>query len=327
MALRVSRDEYEAELRELSRLQAELSPLRAEYDKKWDRLRGAVANIRRNEARLAELTRRLETLRRIGWARLTRPERAEYLRLRDRLIPEARSRIDYWTSQRDAILAEIYREMPEIHRLEEAIRTERERIRRKIPISLIAVVDSTTGYLIQYLEFEFKGYKCWLYDEKRNRLVEPVTAIKIEKTISLRTPGHEDLIAEITASTIIAPEDLFNLDEITREMEFKAQKWFREEKFANVDKYGNIVLSNFKFFEDFDIQRRRGARYQMEIIEWYKTVTGEWAERPRVIKEGFGAYSTDETPTYPTIEVYTEYSHEDEPFPAHREPPRGAEYL
>lgn len=333
MALKVSREEYEREVRELERLTSELERLRTEYDAKWERLRRTVANIRYHQRRLTELQTRLETLRAIGWARLRADERSEWLRLRDELIPETQRRIAFWTAERDRVIAEIYRELPEIRRLEEAIRTERARIRRKIvivvPKPLKAVVDSKTGYLIQYLETEYHGHRCWLYDEKEDKYIEPVSAIKVEKTISLETPGHEDLIAEITAWTIISCRELPNINTITYELEERAIRWFKEEKFANVDKYGNIVISNFKrFIEDFDIQRRKeGAKYEMEIVEWYRTVTGEWAERPRIIKKGFGAYTTDEPPTYPTITIYAEYSHEEEPFPSHRQPPAGEEHI
>lgn len=194
------------------------------------------------------------------------------------------------------------------------------------PRPLIAVVDSKTGYLIQYLETEYQGHRCWLYDEHAKKFIEPVTAIKVEKTISLKTPGHEDLIAEITAWTIISCADLPNIDAIADELEDRAKRWFREEKFANVDKYGNVTYSPFRFTEDFSIQEiRERAKYEMQIVEWYRTVTGEWAERPRVLKTGFGAYTTEETPIYPQIKVFTEYGHETEPVGTHREPPVGEE--
>jgi hypothetical protein len=208
----------------------------------------------------------------------------------------------------------------------------RPRIRRRwfhyippLPKPLVAVVDSKTGFLIEYLEKPYRESSCWLYDEEKREFVEPVTAIKIEKTFSVDTEGHESLLAEVTAWTIIACEDLPNVKSITEEVRRKAIKWFID-KFTNYTREGTAVIPNFKISEDFDIQRRaEGAKYEMQIIEWYLTVTGEWTEKPRILKEGFGAYTTDETPTYPTVEVYVEYSHEEEPHPAHRLPPTGEE--
>ncbi|MEM2463570.1 MAG: hypothetical protein QXY07_02680 [Candidatus Bathyarchaeia archaeon] len=320
MSIQVTKEEYEAELRELNRLRAELSRLRAKYDEKWDRLRRTVANIRYNEARLAELTSRLEALRRIGWARLTGAERAEYLRLRDRLIPEARARIAYWTSQRDAVIAEIYREMPEIRRLEEQVRTEEARIRRKIivvpPVPLIGVVDSVTGLKILYLKEEFQGYRCWLYDEEKKTYVEHVENIRVEYTASIETDGHEHFIGELTGYTIIAASDLPEIDAIVDELISKTEDWFYR-KFAPPPEgeamFGGPIPRE-AIEPDFTIQQREhGAKHEDTIQEYYMTAAGEWLSR-KIMKKGIGFYANppETRPKWRRVAVYVEYAHEDE---------------
>jgi len=319
VAFIVTRDEYEAELRELERLRSELSGLRSEYDRKWARLRGIVANIRYNEARLAELTSRLEALRRMGWARLTAAERAEYLRLRDRLIPEARARIAYWTSQRDAVIAEIYRELPEIRRLEEAVRAEEDRIRRKIivpPTPIVDVVDSVTGLRIVLLREPLRGYRCWLYDDRRKEYVEPVKAVRVEYTASIETEGHEDFIGELTGYTVIDAGQLSRITEIVDELVEKVEDWFYR-KFAPPPEgeamFGGPIPRE-AITPDFRIQRREhGARHEDTIHEYYVTVAGEWLSR-RVMKKGIGFYANpaEAKPKWRNVAVYVEYAHEDE---------------
>jgi len=212
-----------------------------------------------------------------------------------------------------------------IEETEERLEHERERLTRKvIAYKLRALVDSMTGYLIVYLDREIEGYRCWLLDEKTSELIEPVTAIKIEKTISFETDGHETLIAEITGYTIIPCDMIFKVEDITSKMRKKIIEWWTEQC-VNYTKKGEAVKPSFKessFVEDFKIQKEKeGAKYEMEIYEWFKTVTGEWAERTvPALKEGFGAYATDEPPLYPEMKLYVEYAHEEEPIGTH--PPR-----
>lgn len=111
---------------------AEVKRLRAEEDRKWERLRRTVANVRRWETRLKHLEEDFESLTRIGWPRLTAAGRLYYTTLRSRLIPVARVRLLYWTDEREAIITEIRRER-EIRRSEEE-RLKRKRI--KIPPKL-----------------------------------------------------------------------------------------------------------------------------------------------------------------------------------------------
>ena len=105
----VSREEY---LREV----AELHRLRVEYEAKWRRLKGTVRNVRRWETRIRELEARLETLK----AGLP-PTWREYLRVRDVLLPRARTRLSYWIEQRERIISEIISTRGEIRRLEAEI--------------------------------------------------------------------------------------------------------------------------------------------------------------------------------------------------------------
>jgi hypothetical protein len=113
-ALKVSKEEYDREVEELKRL-------RNEYNAKWSRLYYIVSRIRYWETRIANLTSRLEELRRIGWIHLKGPERREYLHLRDVDIPRARAYRLGWDTERVSILTEIRREKEEIRRLEAEI--------------------------------------------------------------------------------------------------------------------------------------------------------------------------------------------------------------
>ena len=196
-----------------------------------------------------------------------------------------------------------------------------------IPRPLIAITDSMTGYLIVLFEAPIKGEKVWLYDEEAKELIEPVKTLRIEKTFSVDTEGHESLLAEVTIWTIIKAEDIDEIKEISDRMEDKAKSWFLAQ-FTNYTREGIPVIPNFKIREDFRIQEEEyGATYEMTIAEWFMTATGEWQEKPRILKEGFGAYTTDQKPTWPTCYIYVEYSHEKEPHPAHRIPPAGEEII
>ncbi len=199
-----------------------------------------------------------------------------------------------------------------------------------IPKPIVAVVDSRTGYLITYFEEEYEGSQVWLYDEERKTVIEAVEAIRLEKTFSVDTEGHESLLAEVTAYTIIKAEDMnheHTIKDITDELERKAVSWFLE-KFTNVTKEGIPIVPKFTITEDFTIQEREEeALYEMSIIQWFMTVAGEWEEKPRILKAGFGAYTTTEKPIWRTARIYVEYAHELEPRAAHRIPPEEFEEI
>jgi hypothetical protein len=137
--LLVSREEYEKEVKELESLKAEYKreleerkQLRAEYDRKWTRLRAIIARIRYWETQIATLESRLTELRRIGWPRLRAPERSEWLRIRDLLLPRARAYRLAWDTERTTLIAEITREREEIARRETLILPELTRKRKTI---------------------------------------------------------------------------------------------------------------------------------------------------------------------------------------------------
>jgi hypothetical protein len=112
---------------ELEREQKELEELRRSYEAKWRRLRAIVARIRFWETQIATLESRLTELRRIGWPRLRAPERSEWLRIRDLLLPRARAYRLAWDTERLTII-------PEIRTQREAIRKLEAEIARKIVI-------------------------------------------------------------------------------------------------------------------------------------------------------------------------------------------------
>jgi hypothetical protein len=166
--IEVSREEFEAEV-------ARLRELTERYSRKWPRLRQLVRNVSRWETRIADLTRTLNELKR----RLPASWR-EYRYIRDVELPWARERLAYWTSQREAYIAEMRTELNEIL-------AERERIARKIvkpppPIPVIGVLDSVTGLKILLLNREREGSKVWLYDEERDEYKQPVETIRVEYT-------------------------------------------------------------------------------------------------------------------------------------------------
>jgi len=108
---------------------AEVKRLRAEEDRKWERLRGVVTNVRRWETRVRLFIEELEAFRRRGWIYLTGAERERFLAIRDRLLPIARVRRLYWTDERESLITELRRERD--IRIAEEERLKRKRI--KIP--------------------------------------------------------------------------------------------------------------------------------------------------------------------------------------------------
>lgn len=119
-------EEIEREREELEKLRRELTEaLRHQY---------YLARMRTYwERRLATYEARLAELRRIGWVYLRAPERAEWRRLRDVLIPRARERVAYWRTRVERGYTE------EITPLREKIREAEEELARKIPPILYRV--------------------------------------------------------------------------------------------------------------------------------------------------------------------------------------------
>jgi len=313
----VTREEYGAEVAELRRL-------RREYDAKWDSLRRIVTNIRRWEKIIADLETRFAELRRTGWRYLRGPERREYLSIRDVRLPRARAYWLGWDTERTSIITEIKREREDIRRLEAEIAL-------KIiivvpPKPIVAVVDSMTGHLIVYLDEPFKDRQVWLYHEEKKEYIEAIESVKIEYTFSVETEGHEDIFAEVTAWTIIKATDLDHrhaIKDTTNRLIAKAEQWFYR-KFAPPPEGEALFggpIPRTAFRPDFTIQEREErAKHEGYIKQYYMEVTGEWTQRPRILKKGVGYYATTEKPTWSDVFIYCEFAHEEEPRGTHRLP-------
>ena len=113
---------------EIEREKEELAKLRATLDEVLRRQRYLARMREYWERRLRTYEARFEELRRIGWPRLRAPERREYLRLRDELIPRARERLEFWRTEQDRHFKETIRP------LMDKIREAEEELARKVPI-------------------------------------------------------------------------------------------------------------------------------------------------------------------------------------------------
>jgi hypothetical protein len=301
--IEVSREEFESEV-------ARLRELTERYSRKWPRLRQLVRNVSRWETRVTDLTRSLNELKR----RLPASWR-EYRYIRDVELPWARERLAYWTSQREAYIAEMRTELNEIL-------AERERIARKIvkpppPFPVIGVLDSVTGLKILLLNREREGSKAWLYDEERDEYLQPVETVRVEYTASIETGGHESFIGELTGWTIIDSDQLSDVEDIISELIDKTEDWFYR-KFApppEGEAFFGGPIPKEAIKPDFTIQEHKhGAKYEDGIQEYEITLTGEIAKK-MIMKKGVGFYANpDETwPKWRQAKVYVEYAHEDEP--------------
>jgi len=214
----VPRSEYEAELAELRRLEAQLNSLREkltrieteEYNPLWRVNVRLARRIRDWEARLREYEARLAELRRIGWVYLHRRERTEYQDLLYRLIPRARTRLEELHEAQEKVIAELWRITEElaslreeIASLEARIKEVEEEIRRKVVVELRRV--ELNAYIIIQ-----EGEKT--YRERRKSLA---TARKHGKyvTVTVRYPrGRFQAWFQIDAWVI--PETGTVLDEL-----------------------------------------------------------------------------------------------------------------
>jgi len=319
----VTKEEYELELAELKRF-------RTEYDAKWVSLRRIVANIRRWEKIIADLEARFGELRRIGWRYLGAGERREFLQIRDIRLARARAYWYGWDTERASIITEIKRQHEQIRRLEAEIAV---KIIIVIPPKpIVAVVDSMTGHLIVYLDEPYKDRQVWLYHEEEKEYIEAVESVKIEYTFSVETEGHEDIFAEVTAWTIIKATDLNHrhaIKDTTNRLIAKAEEWFYR-KFApppGEALFGGPIPKT-AFHPDFTIQQREErAKHEGYIKQWYMEVTGEWTQRPRILKKGIGYYTTTEKPTWTNVFIYCEWAHEEEPHGTHRLPREAFEQI
>jgi len=252
-----------------------------------------------------------------------------YLRLRDVTLPNAVRKYNSYAEQQSRVI--------EVIKTEQAtFRSEAARIKRKViirppppgvPQKIIAVVDSRTGYMITYFDKLYREYQVWLVKEGNpDEYVQPVHRIKIEYTYSIETSGHEDMIAEITAWTII-DSLLMNheghIKDITEDVIGRAEAWFFN-LFASQKEGGKAAFGGIDrrtvFSPDFSIQEQvEDAQFEGAIERWQKTLVGV-QKVPRVLKRGVGYYVTDEDPFYPRIYIYAEWAHDDEPVGTHRLP-------
>jgi len=112
--LRVSKVEYDREVAQLERWQAE-------YDRKWTEQYRITARIRYWEQRLSTLESRFQDLRARGWVYLKGRERRDYQRLRKELIPRARQKLGGWHGERGRLAGDLLKELYEIRELEATI--------------------------------------------------------------------------------------------------------------------------------------------------------------------------------------------------------------
>jgi len=308
---------------------ANIRRLREEENKKWPVLRRYVANVRRWENRLSSLQAEFATLRAFGWVHLRAAERRRWRQIRDVLLPTARVRLIVWRDAREAVIRELRIEIDT--RVVEEGRLSRKRIPPPPPVPpkpIIAVVDSTTGHLIVYLEKVYEGVgqieefeglvmkgQVWLYDEEKNRFLATVDRIRIEYTLSVSTEGHEDLFCEVTGWTTIDATEIDHehyIKDITERIIRKVEQWLLQQ-FTQYNKQGQEIIPSFIITPDFAIQEReRGARVEGFIKTWMQTLEG-WTQQPRILKRGIGYYTTRETdPHFPLLAVFVEYSHDGE---------------
>jgi chromosome segregation ATPase len=186
-AIETSREEYEAEV-------ARLRELTERYSRKWPRLRQLVRNVSRWETRIADLTRTLNELKR----RLPASWR-EYRYIRDVELPWARERLAYWTSQREAYIAEMRTELDEIL-------AERERIARKI-------VKPPRNKIIAL-------HKRWSYKSPRGKhhdiSIEAIATIIVPETE--RKEDYEDMLRDALEDYMYTQPGFERLTDLSEEV-------------------------------------------------------------------------------------------------------------
>jgi len=133
---------------EIEREKRELAELRREFDRRLRRQYVLNTNRERADRRLRQLEEDLTALRERGWVYLSGGERRYWRSLIDRLIPEARERLEYWTKETDRHFNEV------ITPLRERIRKAEEEIKEKVipglyrvKIRLYAVKERRKYYL------------------------------------------------------------------------------------------------------------------------------------------------------------------------------------
>jgi len=201
---------------------------RQDEDTFWTYLRRYAANRRRNEQSARRYQYEFEMLHTIGWTRLSGPERTRYLRLRNKLIPEAQMRQASWTLEVDRIVKAIYA-------IRDKIAIEEERLHRKRvkPIEEQWIADEAiTGYDIYY---RFADKKYVVRDEKK-ALVRVETKICMELTASIRTSEGRDtpVVVEITCTTYVKEMDLSALIQAEKKVEQGLMEWLKDQGWGSL---------------------------------------------------------------------------------------------
>ena len=225
--IEVTREEYEAEV-------THLRELTERYSRKWPRLRQLVRNVSRWETRIADLTRTLNELKR----RLPASWR-EYRYIRDVELPWARERLAYWTSQREAYIAEMRTELNEIL-------AERERIARKI-------VKPPRNKIIAL-------HKRWTYKSPRGRYhnisIEAIATIIVPETA--RKEDYEDILTDALE------DELYSTPGFERLTELEQEVVGFEEKLTDLPERGVEV-------HQLEWWHKVPRKAQLEITQWLAT--------------------------------------------------------
>jgi len=133
---------------EIEREKRELREIRAEYDRRLRRQYQLNTNRLRAERRVKKLEEDLVALRARGWVYLSGGERRYWRSLVDRLIPEARRRLEYWTWETDRHFREDVKPVLErIRKLEEELKEKVIPKLYRIKIRLYAVKKRKEYYL------------------------------------------------------------------------------------------------------------------------------------------------------------------------------------
>jgi len=133
---------------EIEREKRELREIRAEYDRRLRRQYQLNTNRLRAERRVRQLEEDLAALRARGWVYLSGGERRYWRSLVDRLIPEARRRLEYWTWETDRHFREDVKPVLErIRKLEEELKEKVIPKLYRIKIRLYAVKKRKEYYL------------------------------------------------------------------------------------------------------------------------------------------------------------------------------------
>lgn len=143
---------------EIEREKRELREIRDEYDRRLRRQYVLNTNRERAVRRVSKLEAELAALRARGWVYLSGGERRYWRKLVERLIPEARRRLEYWTYETDRHFREDVKPVWErIQKLEAEIKEKVIPKLYRIKIRLYAVKKRKEYYLTFQGFFDIDG--------------------------------------------------------------------------------------------------------------------------------------------------------------------------